>query len=160
MGEAAPQLSTMCRILLTTVGLTSLLGCNSTAPRHKFWLQIPAPAQQWIAAAETKQSGMLDSSETATSVYLFVPDGNSPPEEVITVFERGARPEQFAHLQMKWVDAEHLDVTYTDGQLSRQTVLYGDVTITLHGPEALQVQASPATSTSGPQQAMPPAAHP
>jgi hypothetical protein len=95
--------------LVFVVALSCVLGCGGQDDVATTWsAEAKSPDGRWLATARSQQWGGPGTAYDATTVSLKKLHSSDPPKQVLLFFH------QFGtmNLDMKWLTATHLDVTY------------------------------------------------
>jgi hypothetical protein len=104
---------TRATILLLAIGGSMLAsGCQDAAT---IWsAEAKSPDGYWIANAQTVQYGGLGTAGVQTTVYLSRVNSSSNPIEILNFSNNSAYPSGKAKVNMNWVTATHLNVSYNE----------------------------------------------
>jgi hypothetical protein len=101
--------SAVLKRLVFVVALSCVLGCGGQDDVATTWsAEAKSPDGRWLATARSQQWGGPGTAYDATTVSLKKLHSSDPPKQVL-LFSH-----QFGtmNLDMKWLTATHLDVTY------------------------------------------------
>jgi hypothetical protein len=101
--------SALLKDLVFVVALSCVLGCGGQDDVATTWsAEAKSPDGRWLATARSQQWGGPGTAYDATTVSLKKLHSSDPPKQVL-LFSH-----QFGtmNLDMRWLTATHLDVTY------------------------------------------------